>query len=97
MNLAAKELATYDTEFQKFVEAQGGEWRKWKYDVLYRHAESFTKDHLANQAETQGSFGQPFSQEDKRQFLGSVSSDKYKEESENEDVEYQADHEGKEG
>ena len=52
MNLAAKELATYDPEFLKFVEAQGGEWRKWKYDVLYCHAQKFTKEELADQADT---------------------------------------------
>ena len=66
MELALVEVAKQDQEFRKYMNTEGGAWKKWKYDALYRIAEKFTEEYVpvAAKSSPKMSFGKPSSQED---------------------------------
>ena len=44
MELAVKELAAYNSNFEKYRDTIGGKWKKRKYDVLYQMTKRFTEE-----------------------------------------------------
>ena len=46
MELAVKEVAAYNSNFEKYKDTSGGKWKKRKYDALYYMTKRFTDEYV---------------------------------------------------
>ena len=48
MDALVVQLAQHDTEFQKYLDTDGGLWKKRKYDALYYLVSNWTEKYVAH-------------------------------------------------
>ena len=71
MDALVVQLAQHDAEFQKYLDTEGGLWKKRKYDTLYYLVSSWTEKYVAHVNVDKTLSPVKFSKEDERQLLGS--------------------------
>lgn len=73
MDALVVQLAQHDSEFQKYLDTDGGLWKKRKYDALHYLVSNWTEKYVAHVTVDKEDSPVKFSQEDERQLLGSTS------------------------